>query len=140
MNENPSTIAPAKRSFLSTAALRWSPRELPIPQVDPAFEQMNQVQRTVEVLRYSALQFEHWVSSGGCLREWLRWNTAVALFLSIPAVLIIPVITSLLGQFATWSALIKETASNLIIFPITGIIGIALLSAIALLIRLILPR
>ncbi|MHA3771611.1 hypothetical protein ACXR0O_08750 [Verrucomicrobiota bacterium sgz303538] len=134
------SVAPAKQSLVSTAWLQWKPLPLAIPRLDPGFSKMDQIQRTAEALRYLILKFEHWISPQGNLREWLRWNTAAAIILGIPALLVVPVITFLLGQFATWSALIRETASNLIIFPITGIIGIALLSAIALLIRLILPR
>ena len=111
-----------------------------MPQVAPAFTQTDQIQRATEVLRYSVLKFEYWLSPNGNLREWLRWNTSVAIILSIPTLLIVPVITWLLGQFATWSALLVQIASNLIVFPITGILTIALLSAVFLFIRLILPR
>lgn len=140
MKTNRNAIAPAKQRFLSAARLQWKPQPLSTPQVDPTFMQMGQVQRTTEALRYSVLKLEYWLSPHGNLREWLRWNTTVAIILSIPALLIVPVITWLLGQFATWSALLVQIASNLIVFPITGILIIALLSAVILFLRLILPR
>src|SRR5687768_15168526 len=121
------SIAVIPRPWLR--AVQWKPQALTAPVIDSNFQQMHELERVTEVLRYSIGKLEFWISPEGNLREWLRFNVAIAIVLSIPALLIVPVVTYLLGQFATWSALLVQIANNLLVFPIAGIIGIALLSA-----------
>ena len=130
----------AKPSLISAIRLNWKPQPLSVPKVVPAFREMDSLQRVGEVLRYSTLKLECWLSPNGKLREWLRFNVVIGCVLSIPALLVVPLVTYLLGQFATWSALLGTIATNLIIFPLTVIGGIALLSAMILFTRVLVRR
>jgi hypothetical protein len=60
------------------------------------------------------LAFEYSLSPGGGLRAWLKLNTAVALFLGIPALLVVPVITVLFTAVSTWTALLLQIVLNLL--------------------------
>ena len=48
-----------------------------------------------------------------------------------------PIVTYLLTQFVTWTALLVQTAQNLLIFPIAAIALMALLSGAVFILRLI---
>jgi len=71
-------------------------------------------QRIAEVLRYGLLAFEYSLSPGGGLRAWLKLNMAVAVFLGIPALLVVPVITVLVTAVSTWTALLLQIVLNLL--------------------------
>ena len=43
-------------------------------------------ERSAEVLRFTGLRIEHWLSRGGWLREWIRLNLWVAVILTVAAV------------------------------------------------------
>ena len=135
---NPITIRSS--SWRKAITLNWQPKPLAPPRVSRGFAKLNQLERTAEVLRYSISQLECWLSPGGMLREWLRFNLVTGTVLSIPALMVVPLVTYLLGQFATWTALLRQIGSNLIVFPLTMILGIALLSGAILLTRLLLRR
>jgi hypothetical protein len=60
------------------------------------------------------LAFEYSLSPGGGLRAWLKLNMAVALFLGIPALLVVPVITVLFTAVSTWTALLLQIVLNLL--------------------------
>ena len=69
------------------------------------------------------------------MREWLRLNCWVSIFLGIPALIVVPVITFLLNQFTTWTALLVQIAKNLVIFPIIAVLAIALITAVLFVVR-----
>jgi len=133
-------LVTAKPSLIHTIKLNWQPTPLAEPSVDREFQNMDLLQRTSEAVRYSLLSLEWWLSPGGTLREWLRFNTVIAAVLSMPALLVVPLVTYLLGQFATWTALLGRIAGNLIIFPLTVVCGIAVVSAGILFIRVLARR
>lgn len=124
-----------RRSILSQLKLRIDPDPVEEPKVHPGLIGMHALERAVEVSRYSVLRLEWWLSPGGALREWLRFNLLLGMVLTIPALLVVPVITYVLGQFATWTALLVQIARNLIVFPLFVIIGIALVSALLTILR-----
>lgn len=124
-----------RRSIFSQLKLRIDPDPVEEPKVHPGLTGMHALERVVEVSRYSISRLEWWLSPGGALREWLRFNLLLGLVLTIPALLLVPVITYVLGQFATWTALLVEIAKNLIVFPLFVIIGIALVSALLTILR-----
>jgi len=54
---------------------RWKPQKLEKPVVDPAFPEMDGIQRSAEAIRYSILSWEFWASPNGQMREWMRHNS-----------------------------------------------------------------
>lgn len=129
-----------QRSIFDQLKLRIEPDPIEAPKVHPELSEMNSLERAVEVSRYSILRLEWWLSPDGALREWLRFNLLIAVVLIIPALLIVPVITYLLGQFATWSAFLVQIARNLVLFPLLVIVAMALFSALLTLIRRVIRR
>src|SRR5687767_2020170 len=111
-------VAHSQPSLFSRLKLNWHPQPVAEPKIDPQLDQLDHLQRTAEVLHYSMRRLEFWLSPGGTLREWLRFNVVVTAVLGIPALLIVPLITYLLEQFTTWTTLLTRIGSNLIVFPI----------------------
>jgi hypothetical protein len=90
----------------------WSPRPLPPPSIDPEFRTMGWLERSAEVIRFSLLCLEYWVSGSGILREWLRLNLWVALFLFSAAILIIPAATAVVGGAVEFTGLFERMVEN----------------------------
>ncbi|MGC3990615.1 MAG: hypothetical protein QM796_13230 [Chthoniobacteraceae bacterium] len=88
-------------------------------------EHLDGLSRSAESIRYSILSLEFWISPNGQVREWLRHNTRLAVFLGIPALLVFPIVIVLLCQFA---AILTKF--------ILGLILAAVLFIIAFLIRM----
>lgn len=110
---------------------RWKPQPVEPPSVDPKIEQMEGLQRSAEAIRYSILSIEFWISPSGQAREWLRQNSRLAVWMAIPAFLIMPVVTFVLAQLKGWIRMLVGIAGNLIVFPILAIIaGLVILIAI----------
>jgi hypothetical protein len=126
---------PNENKWLGPVKTWWRPQPLEPPRVDPELPELNPLQRSAESLRYSTLKTEYWISAGGTLREWLRLNCWVSIFLGIPALIVVPVITFLLNQFTTWTALLVQIAKNLVIFPIIAVLAIALITAVLFVVR-----
>ena len=108
----------------------WNPEKLEAPKVDPDLPELNGVERSAEVFRYTTLSTEHWLSPKGYLREWLRFNAKVFACLLIPSILVMPLVTLTLGQFVTWAALIAATTASVILFPLSALIFIGLISGL----------
>lgn len=98
------------------AALRnaWRPQPPPPPRLDRDVDTLPTIERVAEVTRFNVLALEQAISPNGGLRAWLKLNVLVALVLAIPAVLVVPVVTYLLGGFATWSVFLAQIAENLL--------------------------
>ena len=116
----------------------WHPAPVGAPKVDPELPVLNDVQRSAEVLRYSLLKTEYWLSPSGTLREWLRLNTVVALILGIPALFVVPLVTWLLSEFVMWSELLVQIAKNLAVFPVLAVLAVAFITGIFFAARLLL--
>jgi hypothetical protein len=114
---------------------RWNPVSLEEPTVPEDLEHLTDLARGAEVIRYSVLRLEYWISPSGSLREWLRWNLAVGITMGIPALIIVPVGTYLLTQFVTWSALLVQIMENLLILPILAMVLVALLTGLVLFVK-----
>ena len=97
---------------------RWNPQPLDPPIVDSKLESLSALLRSAESLRYGILSTEFWLSPQGQIREWLRSHTRVAVLLAIPAFLVMPIVTFILWQFATWMALLVSIWGRLVVFPI----------------------
>ena len=68
---------------LARLGSRWQPHPLVVPAVDPELPALPAPSRCAEVLRYSVLRAEFWLSPGGSLREWLRLNVWLACVLAM---------------------------------------------------------
>jgi hypothetical protein len=115
MEDKPALIRPSWKQLI---VRQWKPQPLSLPAVNPNLGHSPTLQRVSLVLRYSVLQLEYWISPGGTLREWLRFNVAVALFIGIPALVVVPIVTFLLWQFATWTEYLVQLAKNFLLFPL----------------------
>ena len=126
---------------LRLLALRhWKPQELEPPKVDPELPQLTAVERSAEVFRFTALSTEHWLSPKGYLREWLRFNARVFMLLLIPTLLVVPLITFTLCQFMTWAALLAATSASIVLFPLSAMLVIGLISGLVYLSKSLMPR
>ena len=105
----------------------WRPEPIPPPSVDPHLEILSGVERSAEVMRYSVLSMEFWLSPKGFLREWLRLNWKLAMVLIIPVALVVPIITFALGQFMNWAALLAATTASIILFPLSALLLVGLI-------------
>jgi hypothetical protein len=108
----------------------WRPEPLDPPRVDPDLSNLTGPERSAETIRYSILSAEFWLSPKGYLREWLRFNTKVASILFVPALLVVPIITFTLGQFKTWVELLVATTTGFVLFPLSAMLVVGLISAL----------
>jgi len=113
----------------------WHPTPLAPPSVNHALPRLPAIQRYSEVVRYSWARLEYWVSPGGQLRAWARFNVGLALFLGIPAVCVVPIITLLLGQFTSWTNYLVQIAQNFVLFPLLMLSAVAVLTALLCFLR-----
>ena len=126
----PSAMAPAtKGRFLAALQEAWNPTPVPMPVPDEDFEHLSAVEKIAESIRYTILEIEHSVSPGGTLRAWLKVNIALAVLIGIPALLVLPVIGLVLGQFAGWSESLFFIAYYCLLALICVAIGSAVLMA-----------
>ena len=138
----PAPLAPAQSPSKVRALIEkyWRPKPIGSPAVDPELKDLNGLQRAGEVLRYSVLSIEWWISPNGTLREWLRWNGKLSSILLIPAVLIVPLVTFVLWQVAKWIVLLVQIASNLIVLPLAALTAGILITGIVIVARMLLGK
>jgi hypothetical protein len=117
---------PGELAVASRCQLGWSPRCLQCPQVDPALTELHAVVRVAEVLRYSGLKFEYWLSPGGHVREVARLSILLAVVLGFPVLMVLPLVTLLLVQVAGWTDLILKILLN------AAVIAAAIIAAIVI--------
>jgi len=122
---------PGELDVASRHNLGWSPRHLPIPQVDPELTELHPVVRVAEVLRYSTSRFEYWLSPGGHVREVARLSILVAVLLGFPVLMVLPLVTLLLVEVAGWTDLIIKILLNAAAIAAAVIVGVSLLKAYA---------
>ena len=113
----------------------WQPKTLTPPKVDPQLQELSFAERPAEVLRYSVRKAEYWLSPKGHLREWLRFNLKAAVLLGIPALLVVPLVTFALGQFNTWTTLLAQTTSNMVLFPMSALLVVGLISGLIYIVK-----
>jgi hypothetical protein len=119
---------------------RLTPTPIAKPRIDSQLTQRHPIERAAIILTYWCLKAEHFVSPGGSLREWFRLNAYVALFVAVPTFIIVPIITVLLTQFVTWTALLARIIKNLIMAQCLGMVCIGLLVALYVALKLFLSR
>jgi len=86
------------------------------------------------------MKAEFWISPDGSLREWIRLNAYAALFIAIPTFIIVPIVTALLTQFVTWTALLGTIIKNLVMAQCLGMVCIGLLMALYVALKAFLSR
>ena len=136
----PATPVAQKSRLRELAGRCLQPVEIAAPAVDSRLRQMHPLARAGEVIRYTVLRTEYWLSPRGMLREWLRFNLKIALLLGLPALLLTPFITLLLSSAVEWSAKLAEIARNLVVIPAWVGTALLILSGIGALKRLIFGR
>jgi len=126
-----------RRPGTLVAALRAAARPVPLepPQINPDLTGLSALERSAEVLRYSACRLEYWLSPRGELRAWLKLNLLLALLLAVPAVLVGPVLTYCFWTAATWSQFLLATAVNILLTVLAAMGVVVLLSAASFVIQ-----
>jgi len=118
----------------------WQPKPINPPKPDPEVEHLTGPQRSAEVMRYSILSLEFWLSPLGRLREWTRLNGKACAVLLIPAVLIVPLITWIISQIAGWIITLIGISKHLIILPLLAVVAVVAFTGTILLLRAIFGR
>ena len=144
MENDNSLVQPPKRSCVECVKQfirkHWQPKPIDPPQPDPEIEDLTGIQRSAEVFRYGILSLEFWLSPFGRLREWIRLNGKACAVLLIPALLILPLVTFIIGQVAHWLSMLVEISGNLILFPLVVLVATAAITGTILLLRAIFGR
>lgn len=140
-NDNPTSLSGQKRGCLEClkqfVLKHWHPKPIDPPKPDPDIENLTGPQRSAEVMRYSILSIEFWLSPLGRLREWVRLNGKASAVLLIPALLIVPLITFIVGQIAYWLSALVGVLGNLIVVPLVALVAVAAITGSVLLLRAI---
>ena len=102
----------------------WNPESIEPPKVVPELEDLDPVTRSAEVIRFSLLSLEWWLSPQGKLREWLKLNGRIASILVVPAVLVMPLVTLILYQVAKWMSWLTGIAGHIVLFPLIALAGL----------------
>jgi hypothetical protein len=118
----------------------WQPKPIKAPVPDPHLMSLTSVQRSAEVIRYSLLSVEFWISPFGKLREWVRLNTRLGAILLMPAILVLPLLLLITGQLAQWLALLISISGHLIVFPLVALAAAGVITLAVLLVRAVLGR
>ena len=127
MVANPTSWAKRlKRTFIQ----HWQPKALPVPVVDIELPQLSGIERSAEVLRFMSSKLEHALSPQGTLREFTKLNVRVAFCIAIPALMVAPLVTMALQQLKTWVAMLSETVSSFVLFPLSVVLSIILVAGL----------
>jgi hypothetical protein len=118
----------------------WQPSKMEPPKVDPELAELDAASRSCEVIRFSMLSLEWWLSPNGTLREWLKLNGKIASMLVIPAVLVMPLVTLIIWQVAKWMNWLTGIAGNVILFPLVALAGIIVSLVVVAILRIIFGR
>ena len=109
----PALPGPEPRAARKTTRWFWNPAPLDKPVIDPDLDQLGWPERCAEVVRHAVLSLEHWLSRGGWLREWIRLNLWLAVFLLVAALVVVPPVTALLEGVRDWTDLLGATIGNI---------------------------
>jgi len=99
-------------------------------------EELPALERTAESWRYSWQLLEFTLSPQGKLRQWIKVNFLLFLWLMIPLALFLPLSTIALGQFSNLTGFVKICSYNLL----EAVLPLLLLSALISLIIAFLRR
>ncbi len=137
---NDNQLAHTKPKLLTRIKAHWQPKPIQPPEVDPSLPHLNALQRAVEALRYTFLSFEHWMSPNGKMREYTRLTSIVAFLLLVPAVLVFPIVTLILGEVAGWVTSLALISRSLVMIPLAILATIILCKPIVVVTRALLRK
>jgi hypothetical protein len=93
------------------------PTQLTPPQIDPQLTNLTPLERAAEVIRYSFLRAEYWLSPDGVMRQRVRFALRVWVYVVIAA-LIAPGITAVIQHVTAWAAMSAEIVRNIAEIPL----------------------
>ena len=113
--------------------------QLNAPRVDPKLTNLTPLERAAEVIRYSVLRAEYWLSPDGVMRQRVRFALRLWVYVVIAA-LIAPGITAVIRDVTGWTAMSAEIVQNITEIPLG--LGKFLLAcfAVVILFRLLFRR
>jgi hypothetical protein len=113
--------------------------QLDPPRVNPKLTNLTPLERAAEVIRYSVLRAEYWLSPDGAMRQRVRFALRLWIYVMIGA-LIAPSITAVIQEVTGWTAMSAEIVRNIAQIPLG--LGKFLLAcfAVAVLFRLLFRR
>src|SRR6266403_1897803 len=77
--------------------------QLDPPRIDPQLTNLTPLERAAEVLRYSVLRAEYWLSPDGVMRQRVRFALRLWVYVVIAA-LIAPGVTAVIQHITGWTA------------------------------------
>ena len=92
--------------------IRWRPRALRRPSVSSEFRNMSRFQRLVETFRYQTVKAEYVLSPTGIMRSWFLLWTRLAVALTIPALVLLP-LAVVMPRLTTSASYFLELARQL---------------------------
>src|SRR5260370_33944089 len=90
--------------------------QLTPPRVDPKLKSLTPLEGAAEVLRYSVLRAEYWLSPDGAMRQRVRLALRVWIYVMIAA-LIAPGVTVVIQHVTGWTAMSAEIIRNIAEIP-----------------------
>ena len=113
----------------------WNPKPVASPQVYADIGKLTGLQRAIESFRYVLLRWEHWVSPSGDMREWLRHNTRLGVWLFIPAIFVMPAVSFALWQLTSWLSMLTSIAAKLIVLPLLTLVAFVVIKIVVALFK-----
>ena len=109
------------------------------PVVNTQLERMSGLQRTAEAFRYVLLSIEFWVSPEGNIRQWMKANTRLAVFMAVPTFMAFPVVTVALWEIESWVNSLTTIAGKLIVLPVLVLLAVISITIVCRIIRVFKP-
>jgi hypothetical protein len=100
------------------------------PRVDPKLTSLTPLERAAEVIRFSLLRAEYWLSPEGAMRQRIRLAVRIWVYVMMAA-LIAPGVTEVVQHVTGWTAMSAEIVQNIAEIPLG--LGKFLLACFALL-------
>lgn len=99
----------------------WKQHPITRPKPDLELPPERWIERGAEVIGWWLARFEHWLSSSGWLRAWLRVCLWLCVTLTAAGLLLLPAVSTVLAEFAVstgWIAVIfGHVASSVTVLP-----------------------
>jgi hypothetical protein len=113
--------------------------QLTPPRVDPRLIKLTPLERAAEVIRYSFLRAEYWLSPDGVMRRRIRFAVRLWAYVMIAA-LIAPGITAVIQHVTGWTAMSAEIVQNIAEIPLGLCKFLLACFAVVILFRLLFRR
>ena len=113
--------------------------QLNAPRVDPKLTKLAPLERAAEVLRYSFLRAEYWLSPEGAMRQRVRFALRLWIYVMMAA-LIAPGVTAVIQHITGWAAMSAEIVQNIAQIPLGLCKFLLACFAVVILFRLLFRR